>query len=206
MSPGRQLTFELQAIPVRVAISGCAGTGKSTLAVALADALGIACIPESFDPLFEYPGSFKGPPECLRRRFFRVLDAKEAQEAACGDFVVDRCPVDLFNLWMAKGLWKSADAETMGFHHRCRSLMVRYDRLVLLPHGVLPLRQLGPEAGSRRRVMNPWVQFHNQAGIIGLSSLWLASEKLLPVPASLPSSGARVRYLLSRLRDPVAAL
>ena len=49
---------------MRIAISGCAGTGKSTLAAALSDALGVACVPEMFEPL-EYPGGFTGPPNSL---------------------------------------------------------------------------------------------------------------------------------------------
>jgi len=63
---------------MKLAVSGSTGTGKSTLAAAIADSLGIACIPENYDTLFNRPGALNSAAPLLAEAFNRVLDLKLA--------------------------------------------------------------------------------------------------------------------------------
>lgn len=177
---------------MRIAISGSAGVGKSTLAAALADRLGVPLIEEHYERFFEPSGRFKRPPPRVRQLIWEVLE----QETS--DSVSDRCPVDLFNLWLTRGFARRA-RETEDFQRRCVECLATYDFVVIVPWGRFPLSQTDPETTNRRRVMNPWVQFHSHSTIIGLIRQWIPPKRILPVPAQLADLDARVNYLLSRI-------
>lgn len=182
---------------MKIVISGCAGIGKTTLARDLADALGVACIGENYQPLFDPPGGFTGPPQQLAERFTRVLNRKRLLEKEAGDFVVDRGPIDLFNLWLASRLGRLAQL-TSGFAAVCRDFARQYDYVVFPPYGVLPLRPHDVQDG-RVRVQNEWVQLRNHAAILGLALLWLPQPKVLQLPADAGDPAQRVEWLRPRL-------
>ncbi len=182
----------------KLTVSGSAGVGKTTLAKGLAERLNVDLIEEHYDGFFDDYGQFIKPPAKLRRRIFEVLDSKHGFEGESGEFVSDRCPVDLFNLWLSRGFAKYQE-ETRELQRRCREYLKKYDAIIVLPWGQLTLRQLDKATEKRRRVMNPWVQFHNHSTITGLLCQWIHLSRLIPIPAGVHNHHARIEYLLEKL-------
>jgi len=175
---------------MKIAVCGCAGIGKSTLVKALSVRLGIKALDEHYAALFSPPGAFNAGPEKLIPAFNQVLDEKHALQDQAGAFVVDRAGIDLFNLWMAKGLAANANA-TRDFASRCKQYASSYDLIVFPPWGVIPL--VPHDSGDGRiRVQDPWVQLRNHAAILGLARLWTTTEKILCLPDSVTELDAWV--------------
>ncbi len=184
---------------MKIAVSGTAGIGKTTLAAALAELLGVTCVPESYEPFFDQPASFSRPAGELVELFVRVFDEKSRLERDAGDFVVDRCPIDLFHLWMTYG---PADdqVQTRLFHDRCLKHARGYDFVVLPAWGSIPLRQKDDAPNHQRRVMNPWVQLRNHAAIAGYTHLWLPAGRIIQLPMPLSDHDQRVRFVLEQIK------
>jgi hypothetical protein len=184
---------------MKIAISGSAGTGKTTVVTALAKAFDIPSIDEDYDEFFDEHCNLLNPPQRLKSRILVTFDAKNRQEDSFPDFVADRCPVDLFNLWMTRGFGRDQKLTAM-FYDRCRWAMKKYDYVVVLPWGAIPLKQIA-EPGLRRRTMNPWSQLHNHANVIGLVHQWVQPEKLVPIPFALSRVCDRVDYLVGKFSN-----
>ena len=184
---------------MKIAVSGCAGVGKSTLAGALAAALGVPLIPEQYDPLFDQPGKFmRSVGSVLVPDFQSILSNKRSQEIRYGDFVTDRCPIDLFHLWMMRGLGRLED-KTADFHDACRDYVQDYDLVVIPPWNGIEFRQVDHSHDLRYRTTNKWIQLHNHASITGYACLWISFARLELLPMPLRSIDERVAHVLRRL-------
>ncbi len=128
-------------------------------------------VAENFDRLFEPNGAFIRPDARLKDEIFGVLCDKARLERAHGHFVADRCPADVFNLWLSRGFAGDSHATSIIFDC-CRRLMRDYDAIVLLPWGTIPLRQIDSGTSRRRRTMNRWVQFQSHSSLIGIIRQW----------------------------------
>jgi AAA domain len=176
---------------VKIAISGSAGTGKTTLATALAARQRCSLIAEGYDGFFDENFDFIKPAGRLRHRIFATLESKNGAENECGDFVADRCPADLFNLWLSRG-YGTNQGKTADLYSRCRSYIGKYDRIVVLPWSALPLSQVREATARRRRTMNYWTQLYNHSTMIGLLQQWVTPDRLLPIPFTMVGLEARV--------------
>ena len=183
---------------MKIAISGSACIGKTTLAKQIADTLGCAYIPEHYDVLFDEPKKFQSPPEVLVELFNTALSTKVTEERKHKAFISDRSPIDLFNLWMSRRLWKRGK-DTSKFHKRCLHYASDYDYVVLLPRGVIPLTQMEGPRDGQRRIMNRWVQSHNHANIVGLTREWILPDKIVDIPKSAGSLNERANYLYKKI-------
>ena len=183
----------------RIAITGSAGVGKSTFADRLANALGCNLIDENYDSLFQANGAFITPPSRLKREIINLLDYKSELENQAGEFISDRCAADLFNLWLTRGFGANEIATSI-VAERCRQCLSTYSHLIVLPWGAIPLVQIDDTASYRRRVLNPWRQFWNQATLVGIVQHWVPAKKLILVPKELSSLERRICVVLDALR------
>jgi predicted ATPase len=183
---------------LKIAISGCAGIGKTTLATDLAEYFNVEIINESYERFFNENGSFISPPKLLQQKIIDVLHEKHKCEDKAGSFISDRCPIDLFNLWLSRGFAKN-QKRTLELSQHCRAYVKKYDFIIVLPWGSIPLQQIDEHNDNRRRVMNPWTQFHNHSVIIGLCQQWVPSSKLLPVSGNLKNHKERLELVIKTL-------
>lgn len=148
----------------RIAISGSAGVGKSTLAVALAGKLGVPYIPEGMREYLESgaPGLHALSRAGLRDLLLRLWSERLEREAAAPNgFVADRSSYDFAAFWM---FYRFAEADDPFTESYLRAAMdpTRYDVVALLPFGVIPLVEDGV------RSTNPWRQLHTHLLIEGM--------------------------------------
>ncbi len=184
--------------PPRLALSGSAGTGKTTLGRRLAEELGVPYIPEGMRARIEGGLSLHGLG--LRRLRALVLElwaeqcaAEDAALASAGGFVADRSPVDFAAFWLTYRFTDDREA-TAAFFADVFARARRLDHVVLLPWGVLPLVPDGVRAS------NPWIQRHYQATLEGLLFRELRPP-LLAVMPPLRELDARVAWVLDLLEQ-----
>ncbi len=184
---------------MKIALTGSACTGKTTLAEKLANELGLPLIEENYGPLFDPLKPFKKEePKLFINALKDVMEAKHKQEQEHVSFVTDRCPVDLMNIWLTRGL-SSKRRRSAEFYQHCRSLTKQYDYLIIPPWGVLPVESKESEKGRQVRVKNPWILLHNHAAIVGLARQWLPGERIITIRPSMKKLEDRVDYVLQRL-------
>lgn len=190
--------------PPRIALSGSAGTGKTTLGRALAAALDVPYVPEGMRARLEGGLDLHAlGPEGLRALVRELWAEQQAREAAAvashGGFVADRSPVDYAAFWLT---YRFSDdpAATRAFFAETLGAVERYDRIVCLPWGVLPLQADGV------RTPNPWVQRAFQATVEGLLTREVPEARLALLPTAVGSVSARVAWVQDLLAETGTAL
>lgn len=129
----------------------------------------------------------------------KVLDEKHELELKTKNFIADRCPIDLFNLWMTRG-FHSSEKRTSLFQKKCIEYLKKYDHVILIPWGDIPLKQIRKEENStRKRVMKPWVQFQHHSTIIGMAMQWVPLNRIIAVPKGLNGIEKRCEHVLDAL-------
>lgn len=177
----------------RVALSGSAGTGKTTLGRRLAAELGVPFIEEGMRARLEAGLDLHDlSPTSWRRLSREMWDEQLAREEAAGPgFVADRSSLDYAAFWLHYGLYEDA-RETEDFVDQMARAARRYERILLLPWGVLELRADGV------RSTNPWLQLRFQTIVEGLLERFAPPGRVLRVP--------RTRSLDERLTAARTAL
>lgn len=178
---------------MRVAVTGSAGTGKSTLVAALAACLGLTAVPEGMREYLERTGADihtlgHAGLQALVTELWR--ERREAEQADA--FVSDRCAVDYGAFWLTYRFEHDL-AATDALFAEIRAHARRYDRVYVLPHGAIPLRPDGV------RTANPYTQLHFQALVEGLAHRLLPAERLRFLPPHLVDLGDRMRWVLADL-------
>jgi nicotinamide riboside kinase len=162
----------------RLALSGSSGTGKTTLGRRLADALGVPFLEERMrirlSSGLDLHGLDLGDFQRLLVELWEEQDTAE-REAKQG-FVADRSAADHAAFWIHYGMIHDQDA-TGPWMERLLARLHDYDRVLLFPWGVLPLREDGVRSTNR------WVQFQFQVTLEGLLQRHMRPERRLDVPA-----------------------
>jgi alpha-ribazole phosphatase len=165
--------------PLRIALSGSAGTGKTTLGRALAAELGLPFIEERMRLRLEagldlgaldYHGL-----EALNRDLWEEHRALEL--AHPGGFVCDRSSLDFAAFRLHYGFFEGEE-ETARFFEHAIEHAATYSHVLVFPHGVLPLEADGV------RLPNPWLQLRFQLCVEGLTERHIDAARLLRVPAT----------------------
>lgn len=169
----------------RIAISGSAGTGKTTLGRALAAELGVPFVEEGMRRRLE--AGFR--PHGYGAREWAILvrelwdEHRAGEDAAVNGFVSDRSSLDFAAFWLHYGLHEDVEA-TERFVSDMRAHAERYDRIVLLPWGAIPLVDDGVRSTNR------WTQLRFHSILEGLLSR-MADDRVVRIDPQI-SLAARI--------------
>ncbi len=180
--------------PLRIATSGSAGTGKTTLARRLADELELAYVEEGMRPRLERGLDLHGlGPDGYRALLRELWNEQVAlEDAALAGSIADRSPLDFLAFWQHYGLFDD-EVATSEFVDVVVARTARLDAVILLPWGALPLREDGV------RSTNPFVQQRFHDLVAGALDRHLPRERLIRIPLECTDLEARVRACLGAL-------
>lgn len=170
-------TAEPPTGPLRIALSGSAGTGKTTLGRALSEELGLPFIEEGMRARLEAGLELGRLSHAELEALHRELWAEQvAREAACpGGFVADRSSLDFAAFRLQYGFFEDG-FDTGGFFAEAIRHAAHYSHVLLFPHGVLPL------AADGVRAPNAWLQLRFQLCVEGLLAAHIGAPRLARVP------------------------
>jgi predicted ATPase len=176
----------------RFALSGSAGTGKSTLGRALAERLGLPYIEEGIRSRVSAGLKLYELDEAGRRALVSELweEQHEQEERATAGFVSDRSSIDYAAFWLHYGL-TDAEQETQQFMERMTTAIQRVDQVILCPWGVLPLVSDGVRSTNR------WLQLRFQALLEGLHGRYTSMERLVELPPIVELE-ERIKFVLAQ--------
>lgn len=178
----------------RIAFSGSAGTGKTTLARAVAKELALPYIEEGFRKRVDEGMVLHNMSEAERRDLMRDMWREQrSQELDCPNgFVSDRSSVDFAAFWLHYAL-TDAEQETAEFIEQMQGEADNIHHIVICPWGSLPLQADGV------RSTNPWLQLRFHALLEGMHQRMTAPGKLLRVPEDNTKLKKRVAFVLEQL-------
>lgn len=174
---------------LRIALSGSAGTGKTTLGKRLAAELGLPFIQEGMRDRIEAGLELHELSRAEQHALVEELWSEQfaREEAASDGFVVDRSSYDFAAFWLHYDFHIDRGA-TDEWIDRMVSAAARYDHVLLLPWGVLPLEHDGVRSTNR------WTQFRYHALLEGVLGRFATGDQVVRVPGT-SELAERVRYV-----------
>jgi uroporphyrinogen III methyltransferase / synthase len=169
------------ASEMRIGLSGAPGVGKTTLALALAEDLGLPYIAEEMRAQIERLGRpLIGLPTDEIARILRALwRERAARERATPAFVADNSCLDFAAYAVYYDCLGEADgADEPELLREPRAHLARYDAIIVLPCGSLPYVSDGVRPDGR------WAQVRHQLIIEGMIRCYADLEKVHYLPAA----------------------
>jgi hypothetical protein len=196
---------------LRIAISGPAGAGKTTLANALGEALSLPVLPENLETIYARRSAFlksQAPPAASESQqwaavwawmdsHFEWCEAHAARVANLPGFVADRWEMDIMSNWVRVFSAHDANEKTRRLHQLWQERAKTYDLVVVLPVSGFEV-ELRNDTGMKRR-LNMTVQLLAHTVVAGLATLIQPSEKVLHIPQDT-SVAERSELVIARLR------
>jgi nicotinamide riboside kinase len=173
---------------LRIALSGSAGTGKTTLAQLLAERLKLPLIPEAMRTYLEAGGDRleRLPPAEVASILASFVQDLQEQETRLGAFVADNGALDL----AAYARWYGCERAFLEV-----PWAGRYDAVVLLPAGVLPYVR----DGVRRDDAEEEARFQRLLETMAEASP--PGPALLRPPRHLHTAETRADWVLTQLTE-----
>ena len=183
----------------RLALTGSAGVGKTTLGQFLAERWKVPFIAEGMRSRLEagldpHALGRDGFRNLLLELFDEMFDATDQAAETADGFVSDRSSLDCAAFWLYYGYANDADTTTMVFE-RARAVVRSYDLIVVLPWDGLPLIADGVRSPNR------WLQLHYQALLEGLLAREVAAERMAFLPTDITDLEDRAAWICARLSE-----
>lgn len=171
----------------KLAISGSAGTGKSSLASALARSLKLPYLEESFrrhreDGLIFHHLSPTEQSDLIRELYTESI----TQATQCPNgFVQDRCPIDFLAFWLHYGFWND-EKRSAALFNRVQMDLSLYNRIIILPWGRFDIEEDGVRSTNR------WLQLKFQSLLEGLFTRFVPKDLIYWMPDDIATKKGRL--------------
>jgi hypothetical protein len=182
---------------MRIAISGAVCTGKTTLGKALAEKLGVSFIEENLETVFGSTNRTGNSLGNIAKELVTCLTLKKNMEETARTFVVDRCPLDIMNLWQAAQLPRCCEGHDI--LDICERYLGNYNFVVLTHFEGIPFMKESGDDGLTRS--NAWFQFNGSIRTVGLAHHFLPPAKIIQIPRDIVSQEARLSFVLKSIED-----
>jgi nicotinamide riboside kinase len=183
----------------RLALTGSAGVGKTTLGRLLAERFNVPFIAEGMRSRLEagldpHALGRDGFRKLLLELFEEMFEATGRAVETAGGFVSDRSSIDCAAFWLYYGYAADADTTAMVFEH-ARRVAQCYDLIIVLPWDGLPLIADGVRSPNR------WLQLHYQALLEGLLAREISPERMPFLPTDVDNLDDRAAWVYERLNE-----
>jgi len=182
---------------MKIALSGSAGTGRTTIARKLSQIVGYPSLTNLAKAILRDDGFKYGmglPVEqflCTPDRQGMLAENKRVMESHYDDFVTDRSWLDLA-AYCVQGMLEKEKFDISEFLNECQEEVEKYDIIIHIPWGRQPLESNGT------RTIDPWFQFIIDSIICRLAMLW--DVKLISVPSNLDNNET-LEWIVNHLKE-----
>lgn len=192
---------------MRIAITGAAGIGKTTLASALSERLGFPLIRENLGEVVQAVSQLLAPNpahagqgnprELCCNAFRRWLAQRHDLQEMLPSFVQDRCAIDILQRWLLLNLSDNDNTTTMEIINQTRNLTSTLD-WVIAPPFTLALEK--ENEASLRRSQSLSLLFRGQGLTLGIAQMLVHPGKLILLPAKVCGLQERIDFVLARMQ------
>lgn len=196
---------------MKIAISGTSGLGKTTLATALAESLGIPVLEEGLQPVVHAVGQLRQAqlnnlhgPEVREAEinYFRACDgwlsARATQMSQLPGFVADRWALDILVRWLIAGVQQQNDNLSRQLIQQLQTASRHLDLVVIPPLTMLKADTSNEASLRRHTALNP--RLHSHALMRGLMDQLIQTPRLY-LPARATSTQERVQMVKNSLNQ-----
>ena len=182
---------------MKIALSGSAGTGRTTIARKLSQIVGYPSLTNLAKSILRDDGFKYGMGLtveqflCTPDRQGMLAENKRVMESHYDDFVTDRSWLDLA-AYCVQGMLEKEKFDISEFLNECQEEVEKYDIIIHIPWGRQPLESNGT------RTIDPWFQFIIDSIICRLAMLW--DVKLISVPSNLDNNET-LEWIVNHLKE-----
>jgi len=170
---------------MKIALSGSAGTGRSTIAMRLAQSINHTPLTNLAKGILREQGFKYGTDTTVEKflataeRQMLIYDHKRIVESKHENFVIDRSWIDNA-AYAVIGFYENTSFDISSYLDDCKSEVKKYDCIFRIPWGRQPLQSNGT------RTINPWLQFVVDSIICRIAYLW--QIEIITVPEDLSNN------------------